>query len=389
MSIDRRKIVFITGTRADFGKLKPLIEAAGKMGQFELFIFVTGMHTLLKYGNTADEVYKAFPEIRMDNGFRNIFIFRNQNYGEPMEQIMANTIHGLSRYVSELKPDLIVVHGDRIEALAGAVVGSIRNILVAHIEGGEVSGTIDELLRHATSKMSHIHFVSNDNAAKRLKQLGEAPNSIFVVGSADIDLMLSPKLPQFEDVQKYYGVPFQNYGVVLFHPVTTNIEGTKHDAENLVDAILQLDQLNFVVIYPNNDEGSQLIFDAYTALNGRSNVILLPSMRVEYFFTLLKNSQFILGNSSAGIIEAPVYGIPTLNISDRQRNRHQSPSIKNISGRTAEIVEAIKTLHREPIKFIPDLSFGDGRSSERFVAALNESKMWGVPTQKQFNDMTD
>jgi UDP-N-acetylglucosamine 2-epimerase (hydrolysing) len=383
----KKKIIFITGTRADFGKIKPLISKLAVSPGFEVFIFVTGMHTLLKYGHTVDEVYKAFPELRMESGFRNIFVYRNQNYGEPMEQILANTIQGFSRYVSELNPDLIIIHGDRVEALAGAIVGSLRNILVAHVEGGELSGTIDELIRHSTSKMSHVHFVSNETAAKRLRQLGEEDDSIFVIGSPEIDLMLSPGLPSFESVKSYYGIPFNQYGVCIFHPVTTDLENTENGARNLVDAILELKEENFVVIYPNNDEGSDFIFREYKRLRESKNVVILPSMRVEYFFTCLRNSSYIIGNSSAGIMEAPVYGVPTLNLANRQKNRYASDSITNIQGATSEIVSVIRSHTFKRGKFQPDFGFGDGRSAERFVNALSGEVIWRVATQKQFKEL--
>jgi UDP-N-acetylglucosamine 2-epimerase (hydrolysing) len=141
-----RKIVFITGTRADFGKLKPLIRAVEQHGDFEYSIFATGMHLLYRYGMTVEEIHKA--------GFTNIFAYMNQIHGEPMEMVLANTITGLSRYLHEYEPDLLVVHGDRVEAMAGATVGALRNILVGHVEGGELSGTVDDLIRHSVTKLA-------------------------------------------------------------------------------------------------------------------------------------------------------------------------------------------------------------------------------------------
>ena len=152
-----RKILFLTGTRADFGKLKPLMQIVEASSQFDLHVFVTGMHTLSRYGFTQEEVRKA--------GFKRIITYNNQVLREPMDLILANTINGLSRYVHETRPDMIIVHGDRVETLAGVIIGAISNILVAHIEGGERSGTIDEVIRHAVSKLSHLHFVANDAAA--------------------------------------------------------------------------------------------------------------------------------------------------------------------------------------------------------------------------------
>ena len=160
----RKKILFLTGTRADFGKLKSLIKITQKNNNFLSEILVTGMHLQKEYGETIDEIYKSKIE--------NIFSFEN-HHNSKMDIVLAETIKGVSNHIHYSKPDLIVVHGDRVEALAGAIAGSLNNILVAHIEGGELSGTVDEIIRHAVSKMSHIHFVSNEEAKKRLIQLGE------------------------------------------------------------------------------------------------------------------------------------------------------------------------------------------------------------------------
>ena len=156
MLINRKKIVFLTGTRADYGKIKSLISITQKSDFYEVHLFVTGMHMNSLYGFTIDEIRKS--------GFDNIYPFINHDSIENMDRTLAKTIDGFSHFIAEIKPDLIVVHGDRVEAMAGAIVGSLNNILVAHIEGGEVSGTIDGLVRHAVSKMSHIHLVSNEDA---------------------------------------------------------------------------------------------------------------------------------------------------------------------------------------------------------------------------------
>ena len=151
-----KKIVFLTGTRADFGKIKSLIQVLENQDDLQAHIFVTGMHMLEEYGYTLIEVERC--------GFKNISTFNNHTHEATMDLTLAKTISGFSTFIKTINPDLIVIHGDRVEALAGAIVGSLNNILVAHIEGGELSGTIDELIRHATSKMSHIHFVANEKA---------------------------------------------------------------------------------------------------------------------------------------------------------------------------------------------------------------------------------
>ena len=380
-----KNILFLTGTRADFGKLKPLIRKVDDSPLFECSLFVTGMHTLSRYGYTVNEVYKSLGEHRLAQGFRSVYTFMNQIHGDSMERILANTINGLSRYVQEFRPDMIVVHGDRVEALAGAIVGALRNILVAHIEGGEISGTIDEVIRHAVTKMAHIHFVSNTESADRLKQLGEHPESIFVIGSPDVDLMLSSSLPSVEEAKDYYGIPFDKYGIVLFHPITTDVEGTAFAAEALVSALLS-STYNYVVIYPNNDEGCELIFSAYERLKGNPRFITFPSMRIEYFLALLKNAIFIIGNSSAGVRESPVYGVYSISIEGRQRNRFNYKSIIDLDGTEESIVRAIEGIEDMP-HCEPSYHFGKGDSATRFMAALENQGLWSIPKQKQFIDI--
>ena len=381
-----RKILFLTGTRADFGKLKPLIQCVDAAEPFEVAIFITGMHTLSRYGYTVDEVYRALPEHRLRDGTRSFYVYHNQVLGEPMERVLASTIEGLSRYVTEFRPDLIVVHGDRVEALAGAIVGALRNILVAHVEGGEVSGTVDELIRHAVTKMSHIHFVANDEASRRLLQLGERPETIHVIGSPDIDLMMSSSLPDLVEVKRYYDIPFADYGVVIFHPVTTNLVDTERSAQAIAAAVLESGR-EHVVIYPNNDEGCELIFNAWRGLEGSKRIKLLPSMRVEYFLVMLRNARYLLGNSSAGIRECPVFGVPAINVSTRQTGRAKSPCIVNVEGEREQILATMEGSWNNLARHAPDLAFGAGDSATLFLEALGKESFWQVSTQKLFNDI--
>ncbi len=374
-----KRIVFLTGTRADFGKIKPLIQAVSDSEGHRYSLFVTGMHLLYRYGLTVDEIHKA--------GFTDVFTFSNQTYGEPMEMILANTISGFSKYIHEIKPDLIVIHGDRVEALAGATVGALSNTLVLHIEGGERSGTVDELIRHAVSKLSHIHFVANEIAKKRLIQLGETPNTIHITGSPDIDIMLSSHLPTLEEVKQYYELEFEKYAIVLFHSVTTEVEEIAHDAKVLVDTLLE-SKMNYIVIYPNNDSGCDFIFKAYERLNNRSNVKVFSSIRFESFLTLLKNARFIIGNSSSGVRQAPVYGTPSINIGNRQNGRFSHESIIKLAFDKTTLLKAIKQLENGK-KMKPCQHFGKGKSAQLFIEAIQGKAIWSIPKQKTFCDYED
>jgi UDP-N-acetylglucosamine 2-epimerase (hydrolysing) len=374
----KKKIVFLTGTRADFGKLNPLMQMIEKSNDFECYVFITGMHTLSKYGSTFQEVEK--------HGYENIFVFMNQTNTTDQDIILANTIIGFSNFVKEISPDMIVIHGDRIESLAGAIIGAINNILVSHIEGGEISGTIDELIRHATTKMSHLHFVANENARRRLIQMGESEERISVIGSPDIDVMKSNELPSIEEVKEYYEIQFKNYAILIFHPVTTELNSLKEQIKNVVSAAIESKE-NFVVIYPNNDTGTNIILDEYKRISENKNFRVFPSLRFKYFLTLLKNSNCIIGNSSAGIREAEVYGIHTINIGTRQKNRSENKQIINIEPVKKVILESI--LEIKDKELIPISNFSKNfDSAKKFYELLCDENIWKVSYQKQFIDFS-
>ena len=372
-----RKIVFLTGTRADFGKLASLMDIIESNDSFECHIFVTGMHTLEKYGNTFEEVQKK--------GYKNITIFKNQTNTNLQDIILANTVIGFSEYVKKISPDMIIVHGDRIEALAGAIVGSFNNILVSHIEGGEISGTVDELIRHAVSKLSHIHFTANDEAKERLIQLGEAKDSIFTIGSPDIEIMTSVELPTIEAVSKYYEIPFRDFGVLIFHPVTTELDTLKDQIDQIVSSLIDSNK-NFIVIYPNNDNGTDIIIKKIHELENNKNFRIFPSIRFLYFLTILKHAKFILGNSSAAVREAEVFGTPAINIGSRQKNRSKNKEIINVEPKKDLILNAIQNI--ENIRFDEKRFFGYvENTTEKFLNVLQNPLVWKISIQKQFIDI--
>ncbi len=372
-----KRIVFLSGTRADFGKIKSLILALQNNPGFEPHVFVTGMHLEETYGLTVKEIEKS--------GIRHIHRFRNTTSEHTMDLTLAKTIEGFSHFVRHIKPDLIVIHGDRVEALAGAITGSLNNILTGHIEGGEVSGTIDDLIRHAVSKMAHAHFVANREAARRLEQMGEDPASIFIIGSPDLDIMFSNQLPALDEVKRYYEIPFDEYAVLMFHPVTTEVDKMERYAKEVVEAAIESGD-QFVVIYPNNDLGSGKILDAYKQFQASPHFRILPSMRFEYFLTLLKNARYMLGNSSAGIREAPYYKVPSINVGTRQNRRASGRSIFNATYDKHDILDKIA----QAKKFKPtayDVDFGRGNSAELFIQALSGERFWKISKQKVFKDL--
>lgn len=370
------KVTFLTATRADFGKLKPLMQKLQDDESFEVHLFVTGMHMLSKYGSTWGEVQNA--------GFRNLYKFINQNSSDSMDHVLAKTVSGLADYIVEIAPDMLVVHGDRVEALAGATVGAFNNILTSHIEGGEVSGTVDELIRHAVSKLSHAHFVANDGARERLLQLGEQEETIHVVGSPDIDIMNSNSLPTLEDAKNRYELDFRDYSILMFHSVTSEHDDLNRQIKVVVDEVIA-SGLNYIVVYPNNDPGTEYILNEYSRFVELPCFRVYPSLRFEYFLTFLNHARFIIGNSSAGVREAPHFGVPTINLGSRQNNRVRSEAVIDVADiESIGIRRAISQASKMPRR--PLSLFGDGNSAERFHKIVTKDSFWKLRTQKFFVD---
>lgn len=372
-----RKIVFLTGTRADYGKMKPLMDIVERSSGFESSIFITGMHTMSKYGSTLLEV--------KNDGYSDTHVYMNQIDQEPMDLVLANTINGLSRYVREVKPDMLVIHGDRLETLAGAIVGAFNNILVAHVEGGEVSGTIDESIRHSVSKLSHLHFVSNNDAKNRLIQLGESSESINVIGSPDYDLLVKKSSLPIDKIKERYGISFEKYAIGIFHPDISELHNLDRDINNFIEA-LKLSGDNYVMIYPNNDLGNDIIVKAYEGLKTNGHFKIFPSIRFEYFLELIRNADYLIGNSSAGIHETSFLGVPSINVGNRQKNRFSYKSIINCRAYTSEILESI-SIAKKMVRTEGTEYFGKGESANNFIEVLKEEKTWSICKQKVFRDM--
>lgn len=369
-----KKVAFLTGTRADYGKLKPLVQALSGSENFDVFIIATGMHLLSEYGLTVNHIISdnLAPVITMDN----------QSIDEKMEIVLAKTTIGLSKILEENPIDLLVVHGDRVEALAGAATSSLKNIRVAHIEGGEQSGTVDNIIRHAVSKFSHFHFVANNSAKKVLEKIGEKSDSIFIIGSPETDILLSDKLPNLDSVKKRYEIKFEKYGIIIFHPVTTELNEIKVQVTNLSLAAKE-SGLNFILIQPNNDNGSTIIRKELLELSKMDNFKFVPSMRFEFFLSLMNSADLVLGNSSAGVREAPYFGTPSVNVGSRQEKRVDTstiPTIINVEPQKDLILASINQAIK--LKRVKTKSFGDGNAARDFTKVLMNSKIWDGSFEK-------
>ncbi len=369
-----RHLLFLTGTRADFGKLEPLAIAARDAGHRVTF-FVTGMHLLDRYGLTVNEVRRL-------SGV-GVHEFLNQRPGDPQDVILAKTVMGFSDYVTENRPDLIVIHGDRIEALAASLVAATNYIRSAHVEGGEVSGTIDEVFRHCNSKLCTSHFVSSEAAARRVMALGEPQEAIHVIGSPELDFHARPSGVTLDEVRARYDIGFDDYGIAVFHPVTSEQDSIGAQAADLF-AALEASGRNFVVIAPNNDPGSEAIFGVLDRLP-KDRFRVLPSMRFAHFSELMKNAACMVGNSSAGVREAPFLGVPSLDVGTRQTNRAEAPSV--IACKASDRAVILDFLHHHWGRRAEQHDgFGKGSAAERFVEVLSRPAFWQQGLQKAFRD---
>ena len=369
-----KKLLFVSGTRADFGKLQPLASEAFNNG-FKVTFFITGMHMLSKYGLTKEEIrsYKEFETVE----------FLNQREDDPQDIILSKTILGFSDYVNEINPDLVIIHGDRLEALACSIVCATNYYLSVHIEGGEVSGTIDELFRHCNTKLCSLHMVSSEQAKKRVIQLGEPERNIFVLGSPELDIHGNESRVHIEEVKSRYDINFDEYGICIFHPVTSEVDTIEEQAKSLFEALEKTNK-SFVLILPNNDPGNKQIKLRIEKLNEKRFKII-PSMRFNYFSELIKNCSIFVGNSSAGVRELPFLGICSIDIGTRQSRRSNSESIFSVNPYDKnKIIKIINENWNK--KFPKSLDYGKGNASKKFVQILLKEDIWDNPFQKNFLD---
>ena len=370
---DQRSIVFVTGTRADFGKMEPLALAAHKQG-FKVTFFITGMHMMEKYGLTKAEVQLS--------GL-NTYEFLNQRDGDPQDTILTKTVSGFSDFIKEIKPDLVVIHGDRVEALAASLVCTMNYVLCAHVEGGELSGTIDDTFRHCTTKLSNIHLVSSEDARTRVLRLGESDESVMVIGSPELDVHKLTSGLELEDVLSHYDIATKDYGICIFHPVTSEKNSMKQQATALFENLAASGRY-FVVIMPNNDPGSDDILEIMYKMSP-TQFRLLPSMRFKYFSELIKNAKVMVGNSSAGVREAPYLGVPSLNVGTRQQNRASANSITSVNAFDDNQINTFLDVEWGK-RYCADNSFGEGLAVNKFEKLINSKAFWTQPKQKYFSE---
>ena len=368
--LKRRKILVTTGTRAEYGILRPVLKKIHESKKLDLLLVVTGTHNSKKYGMTINEIKK--------DGFKIYKILRILPKSDTSYSItysLAETITAFSKIFKKSKPDINVIIGDRDEMLGSAIAAYHMNIPNAHIHGGDRSGGLDEYNRHAITKMSNIHFAATKESLSRILKLGENPKYVFQTGSTSVDEIKNERITKKRDLEKSFDLKFNDNNVVLFayHPVTTEIKKSVKEVQNILEAIVELNY-TCIIISPNSDAGRNRIFSEISKYSKKYKFLkVFPTVPRSDYLGLLKNSTLLVGNSSSGMIEASYFDIPVINIGNRQKNRERGNNVIDVNGISKKTIhkafqKAIR-IHKNKKKTLKS-PFGDGNASLKIVKKL-------------------
>lgn len=368
-----KKISIVTTTRAEYGLLKPLIIRL--RDNFEVHLIVSGSHLIEKFGATGREIEEDGISI-----YRKIQVDIQESSASGVSHTMADTLEKFSVYFAEDKPDALVVLGDRYEMLAVCVAAMNERVPIFHLHGGETTeGAIDECIRHAITKMSYLHFTALDEYRKRVIQLGENPERVFCVGSLGVENVLkTPLLSKHalgQSINFDLNVP---YGVVTFHPVTLEDNTVLNQVDQVLGAMSDLSgEMAFIITKANADLGGNVVnMELENFAKKNKHVCLVDSLGAQRYLSALKYAEMVIGNSSSGIIEAPSFKIPTINIGDRQKGRIQAASIINVVPQKEAIVNAV--LQARKVKANGGYQtvmnpYGDGKASEKIAEIIQDT----------------
>ena len=370
------KVCVITGNRSDFGLLKNLIFRINKSKKFTLKVIASGTHFSKKYGYTYNEIKNS--KIKINGKIISKF---NSDDSDGISQVISNCVRHTSRLLKKLKPNLVIVLGDRYEILASTISASICRIPVAHIHGGEVtSGAIDESFRHSITKMSHIHFVANSIYKKRVIQLGENPKNVHVVGGLGVDSINETKLISKKEIEKKLNIKLNKKNfIVNFHPETTNKSSAKVHIKELLTPLNKLENTNLIFTIPGADLENKVIINSIKKFcKNKKNAYFFKSLGQINYFSLLKQIDGMIGNSSSGILEMPFFKKGTINIGDRQSGRLFANSVISVKNKKAAISSAIKKLlsknFKKKIKK-NNFMYGPPGASEKIIKILKKTNL--------------
>jgi UDP-N-acetyl-D-glucosamine 2-epimerase, UDP-hydrolysing len=379
-----RKICVITGTRAEFGLLRPLIELIAKDKDLQLQLIATGMHLSPEFGYTLDEIITA--------GFivdKKVECLLSSDTSVGVSKTIALAISGFADAIEALQPDLVVVLGDRTEILGVVIAAGMANIPIAHLYGGETTeGAYDEAIRHSITKFSHLHFTSTEVYRKRVIQLGEHPDMVFNVGAIGLDSIKKLELFNTEDFEKSINFKLKKKNVLItYHPVTLEKEAPIQTFENILTAVEELGDIGLIFTHANSDKNGRIInkmIAEYVEAHKDKSVAFKSLGQLRYL-SALQFVDFVIGNSSSGMTEVPAFHIPTINIGDRQKGRINCESVIN-STHTLEdirksITFALNKQFREKIQQ-QEMLYGNGTAAKKILKIIKEHNH--IPIKKSF-----
>lgn len=376
------RICVVTGTRAEYGLLKPVMEEIAN-SDLQLRLVVAGMHLSHEFGNTYQVIERDGFEIasRVD------MQLSGDNHAA-MAKSIGIGIYGMAQALESLNPDLVLVLGDRVEAFAGAVSGAGLNKVVAHLHGGEVTrGGLDESMRHAISKFAHLHFVATDSSRVRLIKMGERPDMVYRVGAPGLDPILCMKVRELNDVVDELGIALKPpFLLIVQHPVSTEAEAAGNQMRETLEAVKSMG-LQAIVVYPNSDSGGRRMIEVIESYREEPWLHIFKNLSREVYLSLLKHAAALLGNSSSGIIEAPSFQLPVVNIGSRQMGRERSDNVLDVAPVRSDIRSAIhRALNDAEFRLsVRDCvnPYGDGKASRRVVEVIRGLKIGPHILQKQ------
>jgi GDP/UDP-N,N'-diacetylbacillosamine 2-epimerase (hydrolysing) len=377
--MEKRSVIVTTGTRADYGILRPILDEIKNSKKLDLKLIVTGSHFLKEYGMTVNQIKKDGYQITAK-----IPIIPKTDSKFELTKILGECIVEFSKIFEKLKPDINIIFGDRDEMLASAIAAYHMNIPNAHIHGGDKSGGLDEYTRHAITKLSNIHFAATKKSANRILRMGEKSQNIFHTGSPSIDELVSNKITKINELKKKYGDEIINNEILLVqHSVTTEIDDVENQINETLKAIIKL-QKKTIIIGANIDSGNQIIHKKIKQIIGKYNFInFYPTLPRNDFLGLLQNCRVLVGNSSSGIIEASFFKKPVVNIGIRQNFREKGPNVIDVKQFTEKsICNAIeKALKSKKLK--QSSIYGKGNAAKKIIKHLEEIKLNTKLLQKQ------
>lgn len=362
------KVLYVTGTRADFGLMTSVLGAIEKSDKLNLQILATGMHLMPQFGLTINDVKKIYPNVKKIQA-----VFKKDSK-EGIAQFIAEFIPEFLKVLKKEKFDLVLLLGDRVEMLAAALCASYFGIPIAHIHGGDKTTTMDDSARHAITKLAHLHFAVTQDSADRIKRLGEEKWRIHVTGAPSLDNVLNQKLPAKDEVYAFLKIDLnKKFILVLQHPVTDLIGEAENQMKQTLDGVKSFD-LPAVVVYPNADPGGRKMIQVIEQEKNNPDFRLFKNINYRMFLGIEREAAVWVGNSSGGIIESASFKTPVVNVGERQRGRPQSGNVINVTYKKADIIRAIKKSlfdinYLKKIKKVKNI-WGDGKASQRIVKVL-------------------